>query len=399
MIFERRIPFFLLSRQLKRGNKWTLAFVILLMSVAFINLVFINSLFNGIVETANNQVIKTNGNITIAPVRGQEFIDGVASMIPRVEAVRGVTAASPHTVVPAAYTFGDIQNSYQTIAVDPELEKKTTIVSERMISGSYLSPGATDQIVIGRLVAGGRNVEMNSSSLKGARVGDTVTLSFDSITHDFKIVGIFYAKNMETDRTAFISARSLAALAPFYRDRATSIVVRTEEKGDENAVIAELKAAGIPGTFSSWSEQAGPLTSVTSSFVTINALLTTVGFIIAAIVIFIIIYVDISNRRRQIGILRAIGIKRNIVISTYILQSTVYSVVGVVVGSIIFFAVIISYFKVHPFKLPLGDVQLYVNWVDFLARGAAVIAVSIISGLIPAILATRGNILDEIVGR
>jgi ABC-type lipoprotein release transport system permease subunit len=74
-IIERKIPFFLISRHLRRGNKWTLALVIFLMSVAFINLVFINSLFNGIVERADEQVIATtSGNITMQPSRGSQYI-------------------------------------------------------------------------------------------------------------------------------------------------------------------------------------------------------------------------------------------------------------------------------------------------------------------------------------
>jgi putative ABC transport system permease protein len=399
MIFERRIPFFLISRHLRRANRWTLGLVIFLMSVAFVNLVFVNSLFNGVIRTSNQQVIDLNGNITVTPERGQEFISDTPAVVKTIEETPGVQAASARVLVPGVYTFGNVQNSYQTVAVDPEQEADATVVSQRMIAGSYLSPTATDQIILGKLVAGGKGVLMNATSLQGARVGDSVTLTLGDVSRSFKVVGIFYVKSVEEDRQAFISNRSLDLQAPAYSSKATSIVVKTEKKGDERQVIRRLKAKGVPGTFTTWKEQAGQASSVNSTFVTINALLTTVGFIIAAVVIFIIIYVDVSTRRRQIGILRAIGIKPNIVISTYVLQSTVYSVLGVLLGSVLYFVIIVTYFKVHPFKLPLGDVRLSVDYIDYLVRGAAVIIVSILSGLIPSILATRGNILDEIHGR
>ena len=43
--------------------------------------------------------------------------------------------------------------------------------------------------------------------------------------------------------------------------------------------------------------------------------------------------------------------------------------------------------------------SLYVDYIDFTWRAITVIVVAIISGMIPAILATRRPILDEIAGR
>jgi ABC-type antimicrobial peptide transport system permease subunit len=65
-------------------------------------------------------------------------------------------------------------------------------------------------------------------------------------------------------------------------------------------------------------------------------------------------------------------------------------------GAVLYFAVIIPYFQVYPFKIPMADVSLAVDGTDFVLRIIAVVAVSLLSGLIPAILATRKNILDEI---
>ena len=139
--------------------------------------------------------------------------------------------------------------------------------------------------------------------------------------------------------------------------------------------------------------------SITKSFVTINALLTVVGFIIAAVTIFIIIYVDITHRRQEIGILRALGIKSYLITSTYILQSTVYSLFGVALGTALFFGILVPYFQARPFSLPLGDVTLFISPADFASRAVAVVVVAILSGLIPAVIATRKNLLDDIMGR
>ncbi len=398
-VAERKVPFFLISRQIIRGNKWTLALVILLMSVAFVNLVFVNSLFNGIVQSTNDQVIATtSGNITITPPDKHELFSGAARLLEQVRAVRGVEAASPRTFVPATLSRGEAQGSYQVQAVDPAAERAATSIPGKMSSGSYLGENDTNGIVLGRQLAGGPGVE-EDSGLGVTRVGDTVVLNIDGVSRPLIVRGIFYTKYAEADRGAFINQKTLEQMMPAMRDRASIVLVKTSRKGGEQPIVSRLKAAGIDGTFKTWQQVAGVMSSVANSFVTINALLTTVGFIIAAVVIFIIVYVDISNKRRQIGILRAIGIKPYLVSSTYILQATIYSLVGVAVGVALFFGILIPYFKVHPFSIPIGDVSLYVDYIDFIWRGLTVVAVAIVSALVPALIATRRPILDEIAGR
>ncbi len=53
-----KTSFFLAYTSIKRGNKGTLAMVILIMTLAYVNLVFISSVFGGIVEAINREAIE-----------------------------------------------------------------------------------------------------------------------------------------------------------------------------------------------------------------------------------------------------------------------------------------------------------------------------------------------------
>ncbi len=396
---EFKIPFFLLGKFLRRSNKWTLSLVIFLLAIAYINLIFVNSLFQGVIEASNRQVINTStGNIVITPPEGQEYIDGVAQTVELARRASEVTGAAAETVVPASLRYGAIDANFPVIAVDPVNESSVTNISQKMIEGSYLEPGDTDGIIIGRQVQGSQGAR-NLNTFEGIRVGDKLSLIVAGIPHEFTLRGIFYAKFTETDNRTFITREALDLLIPDLHDRASDIVVRITKTGMEEQVIAQLQELGIAGTFNTWQQMAGNLTTVVDSFTTINALLTTVGFLIAAVTIFIIIYVDISHRRQDIGILRAIGIRGYLVRVTYVFQSLVYTVLGVAVGAAIFFAVLVPYFRVHPFSLPLGDVNLAVLADDLIGRGFGVLMLGIASGLIPSIIVTRAKILDEIAGR
>jgi len=370
-----------------------------MMSVAFINLIFVSSLFAGIIDGTNKQIINTmTGDYYITPNDGQDYILDKGRSLDLVATIDGVTGESARTQVPARMGYKNIRGSWQILAINTDDEKLVSNVADKMTSGVFLEPLDLDQIIIGRQIAGGDNVEENAFSFKGAKVGEKVTLTFDGFTKEFTIKGIFATKFVEADNRAFITEAALTKLIPATADVATTIAIKTDKSADKN-IIDEIKALGIDGKVFSWEEAAGLMKSVAESFKSINALVSIVGILIAAVTIFIIIYVDIVNKRKQIGILRAIGIKSYIIIFSYVILAAVYAVAGVILGTVLFFAAIVPYFQAHPFVLPICDAVLVLSQLDYIARAEAIMWVSVISGLIPAALTTRTKILDAILGR
>jgi putative ABC transport system permease protein len=396
---SKRIPFFLIVRHVRHSNKWTFALIIFLMAIAFINLLFINSLFNGVVESNEKQLITTRtGNITVTPVKGEEFIGESVKVVRQVEGVAGVAAAAPEVIVPGALQYQGQRGNFGVTAINPSHEKEVTAVSRKMTAGSYLRSGDADGIILGETIAG-RKEDATDFAPDGIKVGDTVSVVTDEANHRFKVRGLFETKFSGADDRAFITDSALARTAPELLGKANAIVVRTDRRGIEDEVVARMKAAGVPGTIRTWEQAAGMVREITSSFVTINALMTIVGFFIAAVTIFIIIYVDVTHRRQEIGILRAIGVRSPLIVTTYILQAAVYSFAGVALGTVLYFAILWPYFQAFPFKIPIGDVSLSIIPWDYLFRAFTVVFVGMLSGFIPALIGTRRPILDDILNR
>jgi putative ABC transport system permease protein len=397
--YETRIPFFLMWKYIKRGNKWTLFLIIFLMAIAFINLIFITSLFNCIIKSSEDQIIDTyTGQVMITPKSGQDYIQNAKAATDKIKKVEHVVGVSPQSYVSGSLEYNGLKGSWPILAINPTQEKTVTNVAEKMTSGEYLDEQDTDKIIIGRQIAGGENVEMDAFSFKGAKVGDKVILNLSQAKKEFEIKGIFYTKFIDTDQRAFITEKAWQEINPAGGDTATSIIVRLEKRDGEEA-IAKMKAAGLNETFVTWEDVSGLMDTVTSSFLSINVLLTFVGTLIAATTIFIVIYIDINNKKRQIGILRAIGIKPYLIRTAYVIQTSIYSVSGVLLGSAIFFGILVPYFKAFPFVLPIGDANLIVNPADFIIRLETILLVAIGACLIPAFMVTRIKILDAIWGR
>ncbi len=144
------LPFYLTFQYLRRGRKWTLLLTLFLMTVAFINLIFIPSLFSGIIDGANNQIIDTmTGNVYIMPQDGNDYINNKDKVIDELRTVDGIDAISARTLVPARLKYKNITGNWQILAVNPNDEKNVSNISSKMISGSYLAEGDVNQIIIG----------------------------------------------------------------------------------------------------------------------------------------------------------------------------------------------------------------------------------------------------------
>jgi len=396
---ELKLPFYLAFQSIRRGRKWTLILTIVLMAVAFINLIFVSALFNGIVQGSNQQIINTlTGNVYMTPKQGTDYINDKDKIIKTTENISGVKAATSSFQIPARIEYDSRTGRWPILAIKPTEYSKVINISQKMESGSYLDNNDVDKIIIGKQIAGGKDVELNSSSLKGISVGDKVNVIFDNFEKIFTVKGIFYTKYIESDTRAFITEKALNNISPIMTNKATTINIKTINN-KENDVLKKVQLQNPSLEAYLWSEAAGMMKSTSSSFASINALLTFVGVIIASVTTFIVIYVDIINRKRQIGILRAIGIKPYIIVSSYAIIAAIYATLGILLGSLIFQFVLVPYFIANPFELPIADAVLNLTWFEYTARVEIVSWVAVISGIIPAILVTRTKMLDSIIGK
>jgi putative ABC transport system permease protein len=108
--------------------------------------------------------------------------------------------------------------------------------------------------------------------------------------------------------------------------------------------------------------------------------------------------VDIVNRRKQIGILRAIGITELAIAISYLVRAMVYSVIGIVVGIVLFKFCIMPLFITHPLRLPIGSVNLIIDNVLLYLRACAIIIASFLGTYIPIRSTLRMHIIDAIWG-
>lgn len=122
-----------------------------------------------------------------------------------------------------------------------------------------------------------------------------------------------------------------------------------------------------------------------------TTMLTAASLFIGGIGIMNIMYMSVMERRREIGIRRAIGAKPRNILTQFLIESVVITSLGGIVGIIVGILVSIVVSKMLPFKI-VPTIASYAY-----AVGASIL-IGVIFGVIPAIKASRMDPIKAIQG-
>ncbi|MBN2368420.1 FtsX-like permease family protein, partial [Candidatus Woesearchaeota archaeon] len=251
----------------------------------------------------------------------------------------------------------------------------------------------TDYILVGKEVSGTYNpVHSSDGALGGAYAGDKIMFQFDeNLSKVFKIKGVFGTGFPDTDFNSFITVRAYEELYGKL-EKATRIKIKLTGSGMEDTFEQKLIDMGIQGDISAGSELAGM--EMTDAFTIIKTIMAVVAILVSMTTLFIVIYINAVNRRKLIAIIKAIGVKRRIVIISFMLQSLFYALSGVVFGMIVLYSVLVPYFAANPLMMPFGTVPLYVKLHSILPLLIAFVVFSLITGFVPAYQVANRNIIE-----
>jgi putative ABC transport system permease protein len=407
-----KLALFLAFKSIWKGNRWAALLIICVMALSFAQLVLTPAIMSGVTRALNSQQINTlYGNVLIDPAADSYYLAGATDVRSLIDRQPGVVAASAHLTTGAHIEYNwqtipdptarDNGGDWRVIGIDPDSESRVTTISQTMIAGSYISKNDTDQIVLGVEIAGGPQASTAPFlNLGGVKVGDKVRLTYpDGTQRVYNVKGIFKAREGEADRQAFVSYKEMVSvLGPELSDSASQILIKTAKSADENAVAASLKSLGIHGQVRTWEEYGGSVGGVVGSFNVIASLIGAIGLVVAAIVMFIVIYINVINKKRQIGILRAIGVNRFAIYISYLCQALFYAAIGIVLGGLVFGYVIQPYFAAHPLELSIGRVSLATDPSTIRNSVLGILTAAVLAGVIPVVNVMRHSIIKAIWG-
>ena len=396
------VSLYLAARAIRRGNRGTLALTILIIALVVVLMNFLALIIGGVVSLYNQQMIDYQyGHVVIDPKEKEFFISDADSLVRRLTRVPGVTGVTAHLTTGTTITNtknGKFQTKSLT-AFDPGDETTVTRYHLKITDGDYLSRGDTGQILIGRLLAGNEDEAQDKvPSLGGIQVGDQVVVTYgNGVVKSYRVKGIFETEGVMIDSSAFITRTEMDSVMPT-EGLATEILVRGTSAGDAGRLKYAIMNYGVEERVRTWNEKGkGILGDAIASFSLLNNIMTFVSLVVASVVVFIIIFINIINRRKQIGILKAIGIRRQVIIGSYLIQVIFLCTCGVLTGILILNA-ISTVLTINPLRFPMGYITPVINYSGLAISIILLFLVSLLSGYIPAWQVAKEEILDAMRG-
>lgn len=398
---ELKVAFTLALRSLQRGSRSSTLLTILIIGMCFTNMIFLPSMFSGIGQGITKQLLDYEvSNLLVSPKPGDQYITDLPATLDLINGLPGVQRASPQFSKGATFKYRQRVLGVSVRAVSPSDEKEVAPVYTKMVAGSYLGQDDTGEIIIGKPIAGDPSVRQEDEfqpSLGGVRVGDSITIEYgNGYTRDYRVKGIYYTGWSPVDNAAFVTWTDMEQVEGKTLEKADYIKVRAKPGYTEQFLKNELLAygVGVNGNVESMTDLLSKsVGKVLQSFAIINLVSLIVSVIITTVVLFIVITIKTLNSRKQIGILKAIGVDKEVIMHNYGFQVIILGILGIILG-ILITIVLAAYMAVHPIVTPEWSAYLYITPLDLLINSVILFCAAVVAGYVPAYQVSREDIQD-----
>ncbi|HPJ23989.1 MAG TPA: ABC transporter permease, partial [Bacillota bacterium] len=305
-----------------------------------------------------------------------EFTDDDISQISSVEGIQSIYEST--TILTADYLYGDTTDDIS------HLSAYYDNYYPNVLYGTLSTD--TGSIAINETMAG-----LLSDDALIASIGSTIDVIYDSTTYTFTITAIYEDLSENADEAnMLIYGDDLTNLFSDDEMSVNTIYLNLESVDYINVVIDDLDTLG----FNVYQED-NSANSVLSYIEIGTKILTgvsAISMVVAAIMIFIVLYISIVERTKEIGILRAIGTRKKDISKMFIFEAGIIGFSGGLFG--VLFAIGISLFTNTITGISLGTTLISYNAIYYVFGVVVSFLVSVIAGIAPAVKAAD---LDPVV--
>ncbi len=337
------ISWFLAARFLREGRAQS-ALIVIGVAVGVAVMVFLSALIGGLETRLVAQTLGTQAHIVVRPADEAArpmMLDATTQTLAHIERTAqrarsilrwqqvsdelsrtdGVTAVSPTTSGPAMALRANATRAVLLIGADATRFASIYPVREHIVAGRF-DPSRTG-CVIGRELA----------SDLGVSVGDKLRLSASGEVAELYVVdGVYDLGNREVNRRWVLVAQRTAQTLLDLPGGVTSIELRVRSVYEAEAIAARVRSrTGLIAD--SWMQSNAQLLVALQSQGSSSAVIQAFVILEVAMGIASVLVVSVAQKRKEIGILRAMGARRATVVWVFLLQGAIVGLLGSIVGA------------------------------------------------------------------
>ena len=329
-------------------------------------LIVVMAVMNGLQRDLREKILIGSPDVRLLTYGTEMSMPDWRTTLDKVKRTEGVVAAAPWVHTKGLVRSG---NNFPDAAFISGIEPQgrgvvdVTTIRKQAIQGDFRfasSDGLTHGVVVGDLLAGRIGVQLGDKLMVATISPEDVSAStgtFAPKTVDFEVTGIFRTGMYEYDDNyifvAIDAARELARLG----DAVTGIEVKTKDRWIARQVGDSLEQAlGHPYRAVDWQEQNSSLFQALKLEKLGMGVILGLIILVAAFNIVSNLTMVVADKTREIGILKAMGMRSVSIKRIFFLQGLTIGVVGTALG--VAFGLVVSILIGARKLIPL-DPQIY----------------------------------------
>jgi lipoprotein-releasing system permease protein len=328
---------YLRSRRKRRLARVTSVVAILGISIGVSALIVALALANGFRDEMREKILRGTAHLNVMRADGRPISD-YRALSERIKSVPGITSAAA-TSYDGALLVGSRGASYTVLrGLDKNSEQAVKEVKNSIIEGSAAA------IVAGKTKAEDLPSVLIGSELAtrtGLRVGEiaevisanTNSMPVSPAKRNVRIAGIFRSGLFEYDSTWIHLPLEVAAEFSGAPQSASVISLQLEDIYDARRIAADLRASlGSAYTTVDWEEANRPLFNALALERRMGLFIIALIILIATLNITTTLILVVVERRRDIGILSAIGADSKSISAIFMIEGAIIGALGAVLG-------------------------------------------------------------------
>lgn len=378
-------------------NKSSLFFTVIIISLGFISSTIIYGVLNDTsYDMQENYIETTIGHIILETYEKENRIQNVNFIKKKINYLPEIIG-----ITDLSLRYGRLYDSYDNFInteiyiVNPNDFGDVSVIPNIINQGDWLNKNNNNSIVVGCVYIENcnENIAFDRLSLE---VGNKVKIISDNSKNNITLYGIFDHNFIQVELASFVNQETAKVLFNDYNpDEADQILIKLDSRESTNKVIEELSKINLNLKISSWEEKSSKYSSIIDSFLIIGDLSFFIGILISAISIYIILYINILNKKNQIGIIKAIGIRPKVIALSYVFLSFFLGIIGSLLGVLLTF-LMVEYFKKYPIVTGVGNLIPLLPFRVIIIVFTTIVAASVISGYFVSKNVIKQNIIEAI---
>jgi lipoprotein-releasing system permease protein len=362
-------------------------------------LIVVLGVMNGLRNDLRERILVANPHLRILTFGAGLRVDDWRSVLDRVRKQPGVVAATPEVISQAGITAGqDYGEGVNLLGFEPDTgARSVTSLPQSMIKGDLsfrtTKPGVDGGVVLGTRIAQRLSVYpgdiVTLVPVTQAKMNPALGVAVPRFWK-FEVTGLFETGMFQYDNQFVVLSREMAQRFTGLGDAVSGIAVRVDNPDHAPAIGAALEQSlGYPYRALDWQTQNSSLFSALELEKLAMGLIIFFIMVVAAFNIVGTLTMVVTDKTREIGILRAMGLTSPAIGRVFLVQGAVIGLVGTMIGLLLGLAVgyvvdTSGWIRINPAVYFIDHLPVHIELFDVIVVVVASLAIAVLATIYPS---------------